>query len=214
MADDARPNEPGARAEVGPSPALLLVSDSEDETVRIGLSIGHALRKGDTVLLSGDLGAGKTRMVHGMAEAIESPIPARSPTFVIVNEYPGRLRLSHCDLYRLGSVDEVEELALEERLIDGALVIEWPEVGANALPLDALFLQLVIGDHDDQRLITFTPMGPRSAGLLGRLAAVYESLDAAVGLIHAGSPESPRSPITRESHEPHGSSESTGSDLS
>ena len=62
-------------------------------------------------------------MVHGMADAIDSPIPARSPTFVIVNEYPGRLRLSHCDLYRLGSVDEVEELALEERLADGALVV-------------------------------------------------------------------------------------------
>jgi tRNA threonylcarbamoyl adenosine modification protein YjeE len=174
----------------GPNPALLLVSDSEDETVRIGESIGHALRVGDTVLLSGDLGAGKTRMVHGMADAIESPIPARSPTFVIVNEYPGRLRLSHCDLYRLGSVDEVEELALEERLTDGALVVEWPEVGANALPEDVLFLQLVNGDHDDQRLITFTPTGPASARLLGRSAAVYEALDAAVGLAEspAGEP--------------------------
>jgi tRNA threonylcarbamoyl adenosine modification protein YjeE len=203
MAEDARPRGDGdgtrAAAGVGPSPALLLVSDSEDETVRIGISIGHALRRGDTVLLSGDLGAGKTRMVHGMAEAIESPIPARSPTFVIVNEYPGRLRLSHCDLYRLGSVDEVEELALEERLVDGALVIEWPEVGAAVLPLDALLLQIVNGDHEDQRLITFTPMGPRSAGLLSRSAAVYESLDAAIGLTHAGSPESPKSSKSSES---------------
>ena len=167
----------------GPTPALLLVSDSEADTVRIGKSIGHAIRVGDTVLLSGDLGAGKTRMVHGMADGIDSPIPARSPTFVIVNEYPGRLRLSHCDLYRLGSVDEVEELALEERLVDGALVIEWPEVGAGALPADVLFLQLVNGDHEDQRLITFTPTGPSSARLLSRSAAVYEALDAAVGLV-------------------------------
>ncbi|NQW20233.1 MAG: tRNA (adenosine(37)-N6)-threonylcarbamoyltransferase complex ATPase subunit type 1 TsaE [Chloroflexi bacterium] len=165
-----------------PSPALLLVSDSEEDTVRIGKSIGHALRIGDTVLLSGDLGAGKTRLVHGMADAIESPIAARSPTFVIVNEYPGRIHLSHCDLYRLTSEDEVEELALEERLPDGALVIEWPEVGANALPEDVLFLKLDNGDHDEQRLITFTPTGPRSAGLLSRSAAVYEALDAAVGL--------------------------------
>jgi len=169
----------------GPSPALLLVSDSEEETSRIGKSIGTALRRGDTVLLSGDLGVGKTRMVHGMAEGIESPIPARSPTFVIVNEYPGRLRLSHCDLYRLGSVDEVEELALDERLVDGALVVEWPEVGANALPEDVLFLQFVIGEHDDQRLITFTPTGPGSAGLLSRSAAVFEALDAAIGLTYS-----------------------------
>jgi len=166
----------------GPNPALLLVSDSESETVRIGESIGLALRTGDTVCLSGDLGAGKTRLVHGMANAIESPIPARSPTFVIVNEYPGRIRLSHCDLYRLGSVDEVEELALDERLHDGALVVEWPEIGANALPEDVLFLKLDNGEHDDQRLISFTPTGPSSAGLLGRSAAVYEALDATAGL--------------------------------
>lgn len=174
----------------GPTPALLLVSNSEGDTVRIGKSIGHALRVGDTVLLSGELGAGKTRMVHGMADGIDSPIPARSPTFVIVNEYPGRLRLNHCDLYRLGSVDEVEELALEERLTDGALVVEWPEVGADALPADVLFLQLVNGDHEDQRLITFTPTGPASARLLSRSAAVFEALDAAVGLVEspAGEP--------------------------
>ncbi|HIN15987.1 MAG TPA: tRNA (adenosine(37)-N6)-threonylcarbamoyltransferase complex ATPase subunit type 1 TsaE, partial [Dehalococcoidia bacterium] len=91
------------RPDSAPTPALLLVSDSELETVRIGSAIGQALRSGDTVLLSGELGAGKTRLVHGMAEGIESTITARSPTFVIVNEYPGRIRLSHCDLYRIGS---------------------------------------------------------------------------------------------------------------
>ncbi|MCZ6539720.1 MAG: tRNA (adenosine(37)-N6)-threonylcarbamoyltransferase complex ATPase subunit type 1 TsaE [Chloroflexi bacterium] len=166
----------------GVGPALLLVSDSELETVRIGNAIGHALRIGDTVLLSGELGAGKTRLVHGMADGIESAIPARSPSFVIVNEYPGRIRLSHADLYRIGSVDEVEELALDERLTDGALVVEWPEVGANALPRDVLYMKFVNGEHEEQRLITFTPTGPRSAGLLSRAAAVFEVLDAAVGL--------------------------------
>ncbi len=170
------------RQDSAPTPALLLVSDSELETVRIGSAIGQALRSGDTVLLSGELGAGKTRLVHGMAEGIESTITARSPTFVIVNEYPGRIRLSHCDLYRIGSVDEVEELALDERLADGALVVEWPEVGAGALTQDALYMKLVNGEHEDQRLITFTPTGPRSAGLLSRSAAVFEAVDAAVGL--------------------------------
>lgn len=170
------------RPDSAPTPALLLVSDSELETVRIGSAIGQALRSGDTVLLSGELGAGKTRLVHGMAEGIESTITARSPTFVIVNEYPGRIRLSHCDLYRIGSVDEVEELALDERLADGALVVEWPEVGAGALTQDALYMKLVNGEHEDQRLITFTPTGPRSTGLLSRSAAIFEAVDAAVGL--------------------------------
>ena len=165
-----------------PSPALLLTSDSESDTVRIGQAIGHSIRTGDTVLLSGELGAGKTRMDNGMAEEIQSPISARSPTFVIVNEYPGKIHLSHCDLYRVGSIDEVEELALDERLVNGAVVIEWPEIGGSVLPPDALFLKLDRGDSDNQRLITFTPTGPRSANLLSRAAAVYESLDAAVGL--------------------------------
>ena len=169
---------------IEPQPALLLVSDSELETVRIGTAIGRALRTADTVLLSGELGAGKTRLVHGMAEGVESTIRARSPTFVIVNEYPGRIRLSHCDLYRIGSVYEVEELALDERLVDGALVIEWPEVGGDALPRDALFMKFVTGEHEEQRLITFTPTGPRAAGLLSRSAAIFESLDAAVGLTY------------------------------
>lgn len=173
-------SDPGRGFAVGP--ALLLVSDSELETVRIGSAIGQALRTGDTVLLSGELGAGKTRLVHGMAEGVGSTIPARSPTFVIVNEYPGRIRLSHCDLYRIGSADEVEELALDERLTDGALVVEWPEVGASVLPQDVLYMKLVNGEHEEQRLITFTPTGPRSAGLLNRSAAVFEVLDAAVGL--------------------------------
>ena len=164
-------------------PALLLVSDSECETNRIGVAIGQALRTGDTVLLSGDMGAGKTRLARGIAEGTESTIPARSPTFVIVNEYPGRIRLSHCDLYRIGSVDEVEELALDERLMDGALIVEWPEVGTQVLPADAMYVRLAEGDHEEQRLITFTPGGPGSAGLLSRSAVVFEALDAAVGLV-------------------------------
>ncbi|MBH66647.1 MAG: tRNA (adenosine(37)-N6)-threonylcarbamoyltransferase complex ATPase subunit type 1 TsaE [Chloroflexi bacterium] len=173
-----------------PTPALLLTSDSESDTVRIGQAIGHSIRTGDTVLLSGDLGAGKTRMVRGMAEAIHSPISARSPTFVIVNEYPGKIHLNHCDLYRVGSIDEVEELALEERLISGALVIEWPEIGGSVLPADALYLRIDRGDADDQRMIRFTPTGDRSANLLSRAAAVYEALDAAVGLSDSSDAES------------------------
>ena len=179
------------KSAAGPSPALLLISDSESDTIRIGNAMGHAIRTGDTVLLSGDLGAGKTRLVHGMAEALESTVPARSPTFVIVNEYPGRLHLSHCDLYRIGSSAEVEELALDERLREGALVVEWPEIGAQILPEDVLFLKLTNGDHEQQRVITFTPTGPKSAGLLSRSAAVFEALDATVGLEPSSKQERP-----------------------
>lgn len=154
----------------------MVESHSEADTVTVGRAIGEALRRGDVVLLMGELGAGKTQMVRGMAAGIESDIPARSPTFVIVNEYRGRIRLSHCDLYRVSGPDEVEELALEERLPDGALAIEWPERAEGNLPDDALLVQIEFGAADDDRTILLTPGGDRAAHLAMRAAAIYESL--------------------------------------
>lgn len=158
---------------------LMVESHSEAETVMIGRAIGEALRRGDVVLLMGELGAGKTQMVRGMAVGIESEVPARSPTFVLVNEYRGRIRLSHCDLYRVAGPDEVEELALEERLSDGALAIEWPERAQGNIPQDALLIQIDFGHGDDDRTILLTPGGDRAAHLAMRAAAIYESLSAA-----------------------------------
>ncbi len=158
---------------------LMVESHAEAETILIGRAIGEALRRGDVVLLMGDLGAGKTQLVRGMAIGIESEVAARSPTFVIVNEYRGRIRLSHCDLYRVAGPDEVEELALEERLTDGALAIEWPERAEGNFPHDALLIQIEFGDGDDDRTLTMTPGGDRAAHLAMRAAAIYESLSSA-----------------------------------
>ncbi|MDA1298400.1 MAG: tRNA (adenosine(37)-N6)-threonylcarbamoyltransferase complex ATPase subunit type 1 TsaE [Chloroflexi bacterium] len=155
---------------------LMVESHSESDTVTIGRAIGEALRRGDVVLLMGELGAGKTRMVRGMAVGIESPVPARSPTFVLVNEYRGRIRLSHCDLYRVAGPDEVEELALDERLVDGALVIEWPERAEGNFPEDALLVEIEFGQEDNDRTILLTPGGDSAAHLAMRAAAIYESL--------------------------------------
>lgn len=157
---------------------LMVQSHSEAETILIGRAIGEAMRRGDVVLLMGDLGAGKTQMVRGMAVGIESEVPARSPTFVLVNEYRGRIKLSHCDLYRVAGPDEVEELALEERLVDGALAVEWPERADGNLPDDVLLIQIDFGQSDDERTILMTPGGDRTAHLAMRAAAIYESLSA------------------------------------
>jgi tRNA threonylcarbamoyladenosine biosynthesis protein TsaE len=147
--------------------------------VLLGRAIGIALRPGDVVLLSGELGAGKTRMVQGMADGAGAPAPARSPTFVLVNEYSGRIRLSHCDLFRVSGPDEIEELALEERLVDGALAVEWPERGPRALPSDALLVGIDVDPQTDERTIMLTPGGERSGRLLSRASAIFEALDAA-----------------------------------
>ena len=96
----------------------MLTSECEERTIEIGRIVGEHLQPGDAVLLIGELGAGKTRFVQGMAQGIGAPGLARSPTFVLVNEYEGRLRLLHSDLYRVGSAAEVDDLGL-------AAAIEW-----------------------------------------------------------------------------------------
>lgn len=101
------------------------VSRSEDETIFMGTHIGAALYPGLAVLLEGELGTGKTTLVRGIAESLGIS-GVRSPSFTIINEYEGRERVAHVDLFRL-SADEVEMLGLEEYLDRGyILLIEWP----------------------------------------------------------------------------------------
>jgi tRNA threonylcarbamoyladenosine biosynthesis protein TsaE len=87
--------------------------------------MGRRLRKGDLVLLKGELGAGKTTFVRGMARGAGSPAAVASPTFQLVRIYPGRLQLAHVDLYRLDKGDGLGDLGIEELLDGGAVVVEW-----------------------------------------------------------------------------------------
>lgn len=113
----------------GPAPTAASdcwVSHSPDETERAGARFAAALRAGDLVALVGPLGAGKTRLVHGIAHGLDFHGAVRSPTFTLVNEYSGRVRLIHVDLYRI-EPEEVAGLALEELVERGALIVEWGE---------------------------------------------------------------------------------------
>jgi tRNA threonylcarbamoyladenosine biosynthesis protein TsaE len=105
-----------------------LRTHSEAETVEIGARLGAELTAGAEVLLYGDLGAGKTTFVRGIAQGLDiDPAEVSSPTFVLVQEYRGRLTLYHVDLYRLEGT-AVDDLGLEEFAIDrGVVVIEWAE---------------------------------------------------------------------------------------
>jgi tRNA threonylcarbamoyladenosine biosynthesis protein TsaE len=112
------------------------VTKSEDETVEAGRQLAPSLRADSVVLLLGDLGAGKTAFVRGLAEGLgASPADVSSPTFTLIQEYrSGRIPLLHVDLYRLNYPQEVEELGLEE-LGNGAVVaIEWAEKLPRAPP--------------------------------------------------------------------------------
>lgn len=127
------------------------------EADRIGAAIGAALAPGDVVLLSGDLGAGKTTLARAMLKARGLAGEAPSPTFAIVQPYAPPevdLPIAHVDLYRIEEPDELIELGLDDYLYDGALLIEWPErLGSDGWQ-DALVL--AISGAGDARVLTAT----------------------------------------------------------
>jgi tRNA threonylcarbamoyladenosine biosynthesis protein TsaE len=109
------------------------ISHSPAETEALGEKFGRAARRGQVIALSGDLGAGKTQFVRGLARGLEIPGRVHSPTFTLVNEYGGgRLKLFHLDLYRLETAAQILSAGIEEFLQpDGVAVIEWAERIAN-----------------------------------------------------------------------------------
>ena len=142
-------------------------SHSPDQTRHIGARLGKALQAGDVICLQGDLGAGKTTFVQGVAQGWGSLDSVSSPTFIIVNEY-GRTdgnRLFHMDAYRLDSALEAEQLDLDSMLADGGLLIEWPERIDGLVPVDNLWITL---EHvvDGQRRLLFKSCGKRYDDLL------------------------------------------------
>ncbi len=151
-----------------------VVSNSETETVDIGRAFGRSLKTGDAVLLIGELGAGKTRFVQGMAEGAGSPARARSPTFVLVNPHRGRITLHHCDLYRISTAAEAADLGFDEMLEDGAIAVEWADRARSALPLDALEVAFSF-TGEDQRDLAFSACGERSCRLLRAARGIVEA---------------------------------------
>ena len=104
------------------------ITHSEAETEALGEKLAQQLRSGDIVALYGDLGAGKTAFVRGVARGLASHSRVTSPTFTIVNEYDGRIPLFHFDMYRLGGADELFGIGWDDYLGRGGVcVVEWSE---------------------------------------------------------------------------------------
>ena len=112
-------------------------TDSAEETVELGKRLALRFEVGDCIALVGELGAGKTVLVRGLAVGlgVADERLVSSPTYVLVQEYAGRVRLYHVDLYRLTAAeDELADLGIEEMLADGVVVIEWADRAAGTLP--------------------------------------------------------------------------------
>lgn len=149
------------------SNSLEVISRSPEQTRRVGMRLGSLLRCGDVVCLEGELGAGKTTLMQGIANGWGSLDQASSPTFVLVNVYrrSEHQRLYHLDAYRLDGSSEAEELDLVNMIENGPLVIEWAERIWSALPDENLWVKLR-WISDEQRDLTFAAHGQRYHELL------------------------------------------------
>jgi tRNA threonylcarbamoyladenosine biosynthesis protein TsaE len=131
-----------------------IISHSPEETLRLGAFLGKYLTNGSVIALSGELGSGKTCLTQGIARGLQVPedLYVTSPGYTLINEYPGRLRLFHADLYRIGNVVELDEIGLDEIMgCDGITVIEWAEKMIELLPKERLFISISIVDHQTRR---------------------------------------------------------------
>jgi tRNA threonylcarbamoyladenosine biosynthesis protein TsaE len=146
-----------------------LTVPTAEEMRALGERIGRALRAGDLVLLHGELGAGKTTLAQGLGEGLGVRGPITSPTFVIARVHPslkperGGAPLVHVDAYRLGSLDELDDLDLDADVSDAVTVVEWGEGKAEVLAADRL--EVTIDRTDDVRSVTLTAVGDRWDGL-------------------------------------------------
>ncbi len=131
-----------------------ITTSSIGETLLAGEQLGSLLASGDVVLLKGDLGAGKTHFVKGVARFFQIPVDeVQSPTFSLIHEYSGKVTLYHLDAYRLQRPEEALEFGLEEYLYgDGICLIEWPERIASLLPQSCWVVEITHVDKNRRQI--------------------------------------------------------------
>lgn len=146
-----------------PTP-LRVSTDSVEETREVGEAVAALLSGGDVVSLTGDLGAGKTAFVQGAARGLDVREPVLSPTFTLVREYEGRVRVYHLDVYRLERIQDVLDLGFDEMIDrDGVVFIEWGDAIDALLPDDALAVELTLLRDGERRSLAFAAAGERWA---------------------------------------------------
>ncbi|WP_327369335.1 tRNA (adenosine(37)-N6)-threonylcarbamoyltransferase complex ATPase subunit type 1 TsaE [Streptomyces sp. NBC_01217] len=171
-----------AEADEGAAPGTVTVSlavESPEQMQALGRRIAGVLRPGDLVMLTGELGAGKTTLTRGLGEGLGVRGAVTSPTFVIARVHPsltGGPALVHVDAYRLGGgLDEMEDLDLDVSLPESVVVVEWGDGKVEELSEDRLqvLIHRAVGDTDDERRsVTLIGIGARWAGLRGAREAL------------------------------------------
>jgi tRNA threonylcarbamoyladenosine biosynthesis protein TsaE len=148
---------------------LELVTASPEETQRLGRRLGELAQAGDVFLMAGDLGSGKTCLTQGLAWGLGVTETALSPTFVIMREMKGRLRLYHVDLYRLDRLEETQDLGLDDYFCgDGVSVVEWAEKAMGLMPQECMLVEIEYVS-DTERRLRLKPKGNRYEQIIRQL---------------------------------------------
>lgn len=154
--------EPSYIGELLAQGQVVLTTHSTEETEEVGRLMGRAVTGALVLTLEGDLGSGKTCFARGLARGlgVDAAYPVTSPTYTIVNEYPGRLPLFHLDLYRLGGAEELEEIGYRDMILQGGvIVVEWPERSDDA-ELGTDLAVSITEEGPDERVITMRCLHP------------------------------------------------------
>jgi len=134
---------------------IEMITQSAGATFEAGRTVGENLQSGDVVALAGELGSGKTCFTGGLARGlgVGEGYMITSPTFTLVNEYPGRCRLYHLDVYRLSDEGQLHDLGYDEFLMDGGVVvIEWADKIASAVPVNAITIDFEYLDENRRKM--------------------------------------------------------------
>ena len=152
---------------------MHLTSSSPERTQEVGRLLGEGAEPGDAFLLTGPLGAGKTCLTQGIAWGLGVEGYARSPTFVMVTQYRGRLTMHHIDLFRIQDLEEALDLGLEEYLAGECVcVVEWADRASSIFPEDSLWIALEYGAEETERLITVSAKNGLSGPRLEQLKEI------------------------------------------
>lgn len=157
---------------------LIIKSNSPDETFRIGARIGSELNSGDVIGLIGELGAGKTYLIKGIAKGAgcQNANIVTSPTFTFIHIYAGKVPIYHVDFYRVKDYKELKDIGAEDVIYgDGIALVEWADRAIEALPADRLMIRLKHAG-DDVREIKFEAEGRSSLRLLKTISKRIQEL--------------------------------------
>lgn len=158
--------------------SISFKSKNLEDTIAFGKKLGAALKAGEVIALSGELGAGKTTLVQAMATGLGIPadIVVCSPSYTLVNEYDGRIPLFHFDLYRLEDATDINDLGFEEYLEgEGVSVIEWADIAPELLPAEHLKIGIEI-INEDERNIAVSGKGEKYKRVISRISSKLEGI--------------------------------------